>query len=99
MTAIPIRTSFEVAGDGYVEFDKSLLPHRGRQRGEKISLTLSTTELNGLVFWQGPRPEEESGDYLILLMLNGFIEFRYLECVLIYFLTQQLFCSFINLFQ
>nr|KAG5704759.1 hypothetical protein BaRGS_005215 [Batillaria attramentaria] len=75
---ITIGAKFEVAGNGFVEFERSLLPHRRRQTGETISFTITTVEPNGLMFWQGQRPGEQSGgDYLILILQGGFVEFRY----------------------
>ncbi|KAK7494115.1 hypothetical protein BaRGS_00014588, partial [Batillaria attramentaria] len=77
-TEITIGAKFEVAGNGFVEFERSLLPHRRRQTGETISFTITTVEPNGLMFWQGQRPGEQSGgDYLILILQGGFVEFRY----------------------
>ena len=76
-TEITIGSSFEVAGDGYVEFERALLPHRRRQISESVVFTVTTTEPNGLVFWQGQRPGEQSGgDYLAVELRDGLVEFR-----------------------
>ncbi|XP_076452135.1 basement membrane-specific heparan sulfate proteoglycan core protein-like isoform X4 [Babylonia areolata] len=75
---ISIGRAFEVQGDGYVEFERSLLPHRRRQVGESIKFAITTVESDGLIFWQGQRPGEQSGsDYLAIELKDGFVKFRY----------------------
>ncbi|XP_048238836.1 basement membrane-specific heparan sulfate proteoglycan core protein-like isoform X2 [Haliotis rufescens] len=78
-TEIEVHTSFEVTGDGYVEFPKQLLPHKGRQTGESFEMTVKTVESNGLLFWQGQEPTTSlrGGDYVALVLEDGFVEFRY----------------------
>ncbi|XP_067659130.1 basement membrane-specific heparan sulfate proteoglycan core protein-like isoform X2 [Haliotis asinina] len=78
-TEIEVRTSFEVTGDGYVEFPKNLLLHKGRQTGESFEMTVKTVEPNGLLFWQGQEPTTSlrGGDYVALVLQDGFVEFRY----------------------
>lgn len=48
-------------GNGYLEFDRSLLPHSS-EKEEVIALQLSTNASNGLIFWQGQTPNEDGRD-------------------------------------
>lgn len=76
-TGETLGTSIELIGHGYVEFSKDLLSHQRRSSAEVISLNISTTESNGLIFWQGQRPGEQGGkDYLALALNEGYVEFR-----------------------
>ncbi|XP_070207543.1 basement membrane-specific heparan sulfate proteoglycan core protein-like isoform X4 [Littorina saxatilis] len=77
-TRITIKKSFEVSGNGYVEFERALLPHRRRQVGESILFTITTVEPDGLVFWQGQQADGQSGnDYLAVELRNGLVHFLY----------------------
>uniref|UniRef100_A0A0B7ATX1 Basement membrane-specific heparan sulfate proteoglycan core protein n=1 Tax=Arion vulgaris TaxID=1028688 RepID=A0A0B7ATX1_9EUPU len=74
----PLGNSVEVIGHGYIEFNKDLLPHRQRNTVEAISVTISTTEPNGLFFWQGQQAGNQEGkDYLALAVKDGYVEFSY----------------------
>ena len=73
-----LTTEFSVLGDGYAEFDQSLLPHRRRQVQEVITFIMSTANSDGLLFWQGQKPGgQRGGDYLAVSLTDGFVEFRY----------------------
>ncbi|KAL5013502.1 hypothetical protein ScPMuIL_007772 [Solemya velum] len=76
---IELGTRLEMAGDGYVEFDKELLPHANGQEHEVVSFTISTTEPNGLIFWQGKDEGSpiRGGDYLAIAVRDGYVELGY----------------------
>lgn len=54
-----IRSDASFDGTGYLEFDKSLLPHNYDDEDEIIALELSTNSSNGLIFWHGQTPNED----------------------------------------
>jgi len=55
-------------GDSYVEIDKSLLPHVSTNASEVLTLEFSTTDSNGILFWNGQKPEMagHGQDYIAL---------------------------------
>ena len=55
-------------GDSYVEIDKSLLPHISTNASEVLTLEFSTTDANGILFWNGQKPEMpgHGQDYIAL---------------------------------
>ncbi|KAL3282973.1 hypothetical protein HHI36_006131, partial [Cryptolaemus montrouzieri] len=66
-------------GNGYLEFDKEMLPHENENEEEVIALEMSTNSSNGLIFWHGQSPNQDAQgqDYLALSVVNGFLEFSY----------------------
>ncbi|XP_060586623.1 basement membrane-specific heparan sulfate proteoglycan core protein-like isoform X4 [Ruditapes philippinarum] len=77
--AININSQFSFAGDGFMEFPKSLLPHAKTQERQTISFNLRTTQENGLVFWQGEQGGRplRGGDHISIGLKGGYIEFSY----------------------
>jgi len=66
-------------GDSYVEIDKSLLPHVSTNASEVFIIEFSTSDANGLLFWNGQKPETagHGQDYIALSVVNGRLEFSY----------------------
>lgn len=55
-------------GDGWLELDKDLLPHKSTQEDEVISIRFTTNDTNSLVLWHGQPPNHDglNQDYLSL---------------------------------
>ncbi|KAK9869716.1 hypothetical protein WA026_003454 [Henosepilachna vigintioctopunctata] len=66
-------------GNGYLEFDKEMLPHLNQDNEEVIGIELSTNSSNGLIFWHGQSPNQDAQgqDYIALSLVNGYLEFSY----------------------
>ncbi|XP_041377591.1 basement membrane-specific heparan sulfate proteoglycan core protein-like isoform X3 [Gigantopelta aegis] len=78
-TAVHVGTAYDFVGNGYVEFAKSMLPHKKRQTAEVIRFTIRTTEPEGLIFWQGQNPDTQlrGSDYVAIGLEDGFLIFKY----------------------
>ncbi|KAK9737088.1 Laminin G domain [Popillia japonica] len=65
-------------GNGYLEFDKSLLPHNPEVE-EMIALQFSTNSSNGLIFWQGQTANEDGRgrDNIGLAVVDGYLIFTF----------------------
>ena len=68
----------QLDGTGYIELHQDLLPHNNAQTQEVLEMTISTTESEALLFWQGQEANEalEGSDYLAILVQNGRVVFR-----------------------
>lgn len=63
-----IRNDVQFSGDGYLELDRSLLPHNIDDENEIIALDISTNSSDGLIFWHGQEPTVDGkGDDFISL--------------------------------
>lgn len=66
-------------GNGYLEFNRSLLPHDYDDEDETIALEISTNSTDGLIFWHGQRPNEDGqGQDYIYLAGERFHAFKWL---------------------
>ena len=74
-TEMQVSTQAMFSGNSYVEFSNDFWVHRRQQTQETLTLTLSTTEPNGLILWQGDK--ERGKDYLAMSLSDGYVEFRY----------------------
>ncbi|RZB41729.1 basement membrane-specific heparan sulfate proteoglycan core protein, partial [Asbolus verrucosus] len=76
---IQLRNDAHFSGNGYLEFNRSLLDHSRVNEEEVIAFELSTNSSNGLIFWHGQTPNEpgEGQDYISLGIVNGYLEFSY----------------------
>ncbi|GFO45199.1 basement membrane-specific heparan sulfate proteoglycan core protein-like [Plakobranchus ocellatus] len=75
---IILGNNVEFSGNGYVEFSTSVFPHSRSLRMETVTIKLSTTESDGLLFFQGQGPGLQSGkDYIAASIKGGFVEFSY----------------------
>ncbi|CAG7838540.1 unnamed protein product [Allacma fusca] len=65
-------------GEGYLELDRSLMPHTSPTEGEIITLEISTTTAHGLIMWHGQPPSEvDPDDYLAVGLNEGRVELRF----------------------
>ena len=65
-------------GDGFIEFDKSYLPHSNTQERQTISFKIKTLQSDGLILWQGEpggRPLR-GGDHFAIGLKDGYVDFR-----------------------
>lgn len=46
-------------GDGYVEVDKSLMPHTSPMGTETIIMDFSTLDENGILLWHGQKSDTD----------------------------------------
>lgn len=85
---VELRSDAHFDGNGWLEFSKSLLPHKNENEEEIIALELSTNKSDGLIFWHGQDPgEDEQGrDYISLACMISLI-------VLLIILTIQILVS------
>lgn len=65
---VELRNDAHFDGNAWLEFSKSLLPHRYENEPEIIALELSSNKSDGLIFWHGQRPNEDGQgqDYISL---------------------------------
>ncbi|KAL1514177.1 hypothetical protein ABEB36_003476 [Hypothenemus hampei] len=76
---VELRNDAHFDGNGWLEFRKSLLPHKHENEEEIVALEFSTNTSDGLIFWHGQTPNEDGQgqDYISLGLMNGYLEFSY----------------------
>jgi len=77
LTAQDIRAAARFFGGSYAELPAQLLRQRSTMTPDNIRLTITTTQLNGVILWLSQGPSDARGqDYLALTVVNGRVVFR-----------------------
>ncbi|XP_059491072.1 basement membrane-specific heparan sulfate proteoglycan core protein isoform X8 [Neocloeon triangulifer] len=70
------------AGDGYLELNKTFLPHINSNQPEELQVEFTARSAHGLLLWHGQSPSTpglkntgRSEDYLSLAVVDGYLEF------------------------
>ena len=64
---------------GFVEFPRDMLPHHNDDEPETISISLTTQDPNGIIFFHG-QPENMDGnglDHFTIALANGYVTVGY----------------------
>ncbi|XP_071052422.1 basement membrane-specific heparan sulfate proteoglycan core protein isoform X15 [Onthophagus taurus] len=74
-----IRSEAQFDGNGYLEFDRSFLPHDKDDEDELIAVQFMTNYSNGVIFWHGQTPNEDGHgkDFIGLAIVDGYLEYSY----------------------
>lgn len=66
ISVVELKHDVSFEGNGYIQLPRKLLESKNNDE-QLIALELSTNSTEGIVFWQGPRPNEPLGDYIGLI--------------------------------
>ncbi|KAK6966048.1 basement membrane-specific heparan sulfate proteoglycan core protein, partial [Biomphalaria glabrata] len=78
--SVKIGTSANFQGEGYIEISSDKFPRQNRRAQENLTVTITTTEPNGLIIWQGQKPDSHikaTSDYFAVAVVDGYLEFSY----------------------
>ncbi|KAH9504451.1 Basement membrane-specific heparan sulfate proteoglycan core protein, partial [Bulinus truncatus] len=78
--AVRLATSARFNEDGHIEIDSAKFTHAKRGLQENFTITIETTESDGLILWQGQKPDEQKtskSDFIALALVDGFVQFSY----------------------
>ena len=74
---LEVTTSAKFQGDSYAEFPRKFWTHRRQQTRETLRMSLKTSQMDGLVMWQGQKAGEQSGkDFLAMYIQDGYLHFK-----------------------
>ncbi|XP_052285983.1 basement membrane-specific heparan sulfate proteoglycan core protein-like isoform X3 [Dreissena polymorpha] len=76
---IKLLDNYMFGGRSYLGLSKSLLAHSRTQERQNISFTMTTTQRDGLVFWQGGALDQKlmGKDYMSVALQDGYLEYRF----------------------
>ncbi|KAK3801367.1 hypothetical protein RRG08_059069 [Elysia crispata] len=74
-----LHSNLRFMGDGYVEYNRTVFPHRRTMMEESIVLEFSADadQSDGLMFWQGNPSDPLVNDYITLYLEDGFLVYSY----------------------